>query len=170
MNKRIARNIVTLLATAFMLVTIAVMVIVDNRPNVYAKPAGMPANAPMWAVTPANSHGPIKGDVGALVPIVTAAVTADGRACRDTREWSNMDIQTVIEWASTPDTLTLKIEHSNDNANYVDGPQLAATVVANADYLNRYDTFGAFTCVSWDIANPSATNYANVKVLALPHK
>lgn len=165
MSKNFRRNLATVGAAGVLLLTLIAMLLVDNRPFAYAAPS----NAPLWAITPVGGVAPV-GDVGELVPIVTAAVTADGRVCKDTRQWASMDIQTVVEWVSTPDTLTMKLQHSNDNANYTDGPQLVATVVANTSALNRYDTFGAFTCVSFDIANPSASNYANVKVLALPKK
>lgn len=136
----------------------------DNRPFAYAAPS----KAPLWAVTPVGVENPVTGKTGPLVPLVTAALTADGRRCLDTREYNQLDVQTVIEWVGTPDTVTLKFEHTNDQANYVDGPIIAATVVANNDYLSRYDTYGAYTCINWDVANPSATTYPNVKVLALP--
>lgn len=136
----------------------------DNRPFAYAAPS----KVPLWAVTPVGVENPVTGKTGPLIPLVTAALTADGRRCLDTREYNQLDVQTVVEWNSTPDTLTLKIEHSNDQANYVDGPVIAATIVANNDYLNRYDTYGAYTCINWDVANASATTYPVVKVLALP--
>ena len=97
-------------------------------------------------------------------------MTADGQFCRDTRDYRNMDVQTVVDMVSTPNVTTIKLEHSNDNTNYVDGPQLAATVSADGDYMNRYDTFGAFTCVNIDVATASTTNTVGVKVLALPHR
>jgi hypothetical protein len=160
------KTLFTTFAALCLIAVVALMTMIDTRPSVYAAPS----NAPLWAITPVGVENPITGGVGNIVPMVTAAVTADGRVCKDMREWTQYDIQTVVEWASTPDTITLKLEHSNDNTNYVDGPVLVSTVVANTDALNRYDNYGAFTCVSYDIANPSATNYANVKVLALPKK
>lgn len=136
----------------------------DSRPFAYAAPQ----KVPLWAVTPVGVENLVTGKTGPLIPLVTAALTADGRRCLDTREYNQLDVQTVVEWNSTPDTLTLKIEHSNDQANYVDGPVIAATLVANNDYLNRYDTYGAYTCINWDVANASATTYPVVKILALP--
>lgn len=158
------KNLITIFATLCLIAVVAVMAMLDTRPSVYAAPS----NAPLWAITPVGVENPVTGGVGNIVPMVTAAVTADGRVCKDMREWTQYDVQTVVEWASTPDTITLKLQHSNDNTNFTDGPNLVATVVANTSALNRYDNYGAFTCVYFDIANPSASNYANVKVLALP--
>lgn len=158
----------TAVAVAAFLLVGLLSLMTDNRPFAYARGAGAPANVPLWAVTPVGVENLVTGKTGPLIPLVTAALTADGRRCLDTREYNQLDIQTVVQWNSTPDTLTLKIEHSNDNANYVDGPVIAATIVADNDYLNRYDTYGAYTCINWDVANASATTYPVVKVLALP--
>lgn len=114
-------------------------------------------------ITPVGGAQPLTGKVSNLIPFATVAATADGQICRDTREWRLGDLQTVID-ITEENTVTLKLEHSNDNANYTDGPQLAATVTADASYLNRYDTFGAFTCITWDVAT---TNTVGIKVLAL---
>lgn len=149
-----------LLVAAFLLMGL-LSVMVDDRPFAYAAP--VPAG-----ITPVGAANPVKGVVGAPVPLVTAAITADARICKDFRNARSLDIQTVVEWAATPDTVTIMLEHSNDNSNFVDGPQLAATVVANADYLGRYDQFGVYTCANINVANPSATNYPNVKILVLP--
>lgn len=158
----------TAVAVAAFLLVGLLSVMTDNRPFAYAREAGAPVNAPLWAVTPVAVENPITGQIGNVVPLVTAAITADARVCRDFRGASVLDIQTVVEWASTPDTVTIKLEHSNDNTNYVDGPIVASTVVANGDYLNRYDHYGVYTCANIDVANPSATTYPNVKMLVLP--
>lgn len=153
----------TAVAVAAFLLVGLLSVMTDNRPFAYAAP-------PAAGITPVGGANPVKGVVGNPVPLVTAAITADARICRDFRNARSLDIQTVVEWAATPDTVTIKLEHSNDNLNYVDGPDIAATVVANADYLGRYDQFGVYTCANINVANPSATNYPNVKMIVLPRE
>lgn len=121
-------------------------------------------------ITPVSGQGAVTGGTGQLVPLVTAAVTADARICKDFRNAKNLDIQTVVEWAATPDTVTIILEHSNDGTNFTDGQPVVATVVANTDVLNRYDQYGVYTCANINVANPSSTNYPNVKMLVLPHE
>lgn len=135
----------------------------DSRPFAYAAP--MPAG-----ITPVGGANPVRGVNGVVIPLVTAAVTADARVCKDMRNARNVDIQTIVSWAATPDIVTIKLQHSNDNVNFTDGPQLVATVIANSSALNRYDQFGAYLCANIDVANPSASNYPNVTILALPHE
>lgn len=132
-----------------------------NQPTFDAQAAG---------ITPVSGQGAVTGGTGQLVPLVTAAVTADARICKDFRNAKNLDIQTVVEWAATPDTVTIILEHSNDGTNFTDGQPVVATVVANTDVLNRYDQYGVYTCANINVANPSATNYPNVKMLVLPHE
>lgn len=119
-------------------------------------------------ITPVGGKEPSGARVGPLIPIVTAVVTADGRICRDTREFTSGDVQLVMEPNSTPNAMTVMLEHSNDNANYTDGPQIVATQSATTDVMNRYDLFGAYTCVNWDIATASTSNTVDLSVYILP--
>lgn len=126
--------------------------------------------APQAAITPAGILAPVTGQVGNLIPVVTAVVTADYQVCRDFREYSTLDLQTVVVQNATPNAVTIKTQHSNDGLNFTDGPQIAATVTSNSSYMNRYDQYGVFTCINIDVASPSVSNTVGVKVLALPRK
>lgn len=153
-------------ALAGMIVTFALLLAtfafsMADAPFRYVQAAG---------ITPVSGNGAVTGNTGQLVPLVTAAITADARICKDFRNARNLDIQTVVEWAATPDTVTIILEHSNDGVNFTDGQPVIATVVANNDTLSRYDQYGVFTCANINVANPSSTNYPNVKMLVLPHE
>ena len=151
-----------LFVAAFLLMGL-LSVMSDNRPFAYAAPSAA-------GITPVAGMNPVKGGASQVVPLVTAAITADARVCKDFRNARNMDIQTIVSWAATPDTVTIKLQHSNDGVNFTDGQPVIATVVANSSTLNRYDQYGVYTCASIDVANPSATNYPNITMLALPHE
>lgn len=151
------------IATFALLLATFMFSMVETRNDAFAAP-----NAA--GITPVSGQGAVTGGTGQLVPLVTAAVTADARVCKDFRNAKNLDIQTVVEWAATPDTVTIILEHSNDGTNFTDGQPVVATVVANTDVLNRYDQYGVYTCANINVGNPSATNYPNVKMLVLPHE
>lgn len=155
------RFVFALTITAMLLFAVMVAM-TDSRPFAYA--------APNAAVTPVAVKDPRSGKIGAVIPLVTAVVTADYQKCVDTRDYYVADVQTVIDQVSTPNAVTIKIEHSVDNVNFVDGPQILATVTADNDYLNRYDLYGAYTCANIDIATASTTNTVGVKILMLPRQ
>lgn len=159
MKTKIFAGIVVLALCAVSLLSI----LSDGRNFAYAAP-----NAA--GITPVAGLNPITGKNGQVVPLVTAAITADARVCKDFRNARNIDIQTIVSWAATPDTVSIKLQHSNDNVNFTDGQPVIATVIANSSTLNRYDQYGVYTCASIDVANPSGTNYPNITMLALPHE
>lgn len=155
------QNIFTAFAAICLIALVALMTMVDTRPSVYAAPVAA-------GITPV-AGGEVSGSqVGPLIPIVTAIVTADGRVCRDTRDFTIADVQLVMEPNSTPVSMTVMVEHSNNNTAYTDGPQIVATQSAATDVMNRYDLYGAYTCISWDIASPSTTNTVDLSVVMLP--
>lgn len=161
MSKQTLRNLSTVAAAVVLLITIAAMAVVSNRPFAYAAPV-------QAGITPVGGGEVSGGKVGPLVPIVTAIVTADGRACRDTREFTAADVQLVLAPNNTPQAMTVRLEHSNNNTDYTDGPDIVATQSAAIDTMNRYDLYGAYTCVYWDIASPSASDTYDLQVLMLP--
>ena len=127
-------------AAALMFVIVAMLASVRNGAQA----------APAAAITPVGVVNPVKGLVSNVITI-PHTVTADGRDCRDTRDWLSGDIAFAID-IGTVNTTTLMLEHSNDNANYVDGPILANAVTTDTTGLNRYDLYGVYTCLTWDVA------------------
>jgi hypothetical protein len=155
------KTLFTTFAALCLIAVVALMTMIDTRPSVYAAPVAA-------GITPVAGNEPSGSKIGPLIPIVTAVVTADGRICRDTREFTTGDVQLVMAPNSTPVNMTVMLEHSNDNTNYTDGPQIVATQSAATDSLNRYDLYGAYTCVNWDIATDSTTNTVDLSVYMLP--
>jgi len=130
------------LAVAALVALVIAVVTSGPAPFAYAAPAA--------AITPVGQVNPVKGEVSNVITI-PKVVTADGRDCRDTRDWLSGDISFAID-QGTVNTTTLMLEHSNNNANYTDGPVLANAVTADTTGLNRYDLYGAYTCLTWDVA------------------
>lgn len=75
-----------------------------------------------------------------------------------------VDLQLVIDQPTSVNTMTLKLQFSNDLVNWIDGSTLATDNAADANTMQQYPVFGAYARVNIDAAN---TNEATVKVLAV---
>ena len=128
-------------------------------------PVAHTSAAPAPAVTPVAVEDPITGAVGGAMRFFnTVAVTEDTRICQDLGAYRVADIQYVIDQGTT-NTVTLKLQHSNNNSNFTDGQNLVAANVADANALNRYDLYGKYNCVYADVGN---SNSLTLTVIVLP--
>ena len=60
-----------------------------------------------------------------------------------------MDVQFVVDHAGTPpNTTTLKIQWSNDNTNWSDGPNIVASSAADADGMVQVANLGRYTRIN----------------------
>lgn len=55
-----------------------------------------------------------------------------------------LDVQLVLVGASDTNTVTVKLQHSNDGSNWVDGATIGA-VVTTTNSLNQFANFGYYT-------------------------
>ncbi len=60
-------------------------------------------------------------------------------------KYDAVDIQYNIDQGTTPNTITLKIQHSNDAVNWTDGATMVSNNVTDASVLNQYLNFGIYT-------------------------
>lgn len=128
-------------------------------------PVAHTSAAPAAAVTPVAVKDQIVGTVGGAMRFFnTVAVTEDTRICQDLSAYRIADIQYVID-QNTTNTVTLKLQHSNNNSNFTDGQNLVAANAADANALNRYDLYGKYNCVYADVAN---SNSLTLTVIVLP--
>ena len=85
------------------------------------------------------------------------ALTADTRSsCFEVPEYSIVDLQWLIHQTivnSTANTITLKLQYSNDDANYVDGASFVSSNAADAGDMQQYNLFGRYTCIYADVSN-----------------
>jgi len=85
------------------------------------------------------------------------ALTDDARSsCFEVPEYSVIDLQWLIDQTivnTTANTITLKLQYSNDNVNFVDGASFVSANVADASDMQQYNLFGRHTCIYADVSN-----------------
>lgn len=161
------------IALALVLVALLVMVFA----SIQAEQVGA---APQAAVTPVAATLPNGGGESVLIKFYAGeSLIADDQECRDLREYRVVDLEYVVDQtavatgigADGPNTTTVTLEHSNGAGATLAVNTTGQTVVssnsADGDALNRFDLYGAFTCVDIDVAN---TNPVTWTVYAVARK
>ena len=100
--------------------------------------------APAPAPTPVSAT-----DSGGNNAVVTfwsgEALTATGASSvQNVMDFERVDLQTTIDQGTTPNTITLKLQFSNDNTNWVDGATVVTANVADAGAMQQYAVFGRY--------------------------
>jgi hypothetical protein len=81
------------------------------------------------------------------------ALAADTRSdCIESAGYDLMDIQYTVD-QSTTNTITLKIQMSNDLVTYIDGLSAVSANAADASDMKQFQLFGRWTCINADVAN-----------------
>ena len=75
-----------------------------------------------------------------------------------------LDIQWVID-QGTVNTTTLKVQYSNDDSNWSDGPNLVANNAADADGMVQVANLGRYTRIYADVTNSNTITFT-VKAIA----
>ena len=118
---------------------------------------GTPALAA--APTPVSITQPV-GLEPQLYTLFSGVVTTSTQGtCRELGKWAVADIQTVIDVSSTQ-TVTLKIQYSNDGVNLVDGANIVAAS-ADTNTLTQLPLFARYACA---YATLGSTNTVTVTV------
>jgi len=95
-----------------------------------------------------------------LYTLFSGVVTTSTQGtCRELGKWAVADIQTVIDVSSTQ-TVTLKIQYSNDGVNLVDGANIVAAS-ADTNTLTQLPLFARYACA---YATLGSTNTVTVTV------
>lgn len=113
--------------------------------------------APQAAVTPVAAFLPNGGGESVIVKFYDEEVlTADDQNCLDLREYRTMDLEFVVDQTTT-NTTTVILEHTIGAGADLTVNTVGQTVVsanaADADDLNRFDLYGAYTCVDINVTN-----------------
>lgn len=139
--------------TIFAAVAVAVMLFAALALSMTG-PANVTA-APAAAPTPVSvNHAGTFADVTNFY--VTSVVTADGNgSVQNVQNHQIMDLQWVIDQTllTTMNTTTLKLQFSNDGANWIDGPSFVSANVADANDMQQYAVFGRYARVNADVSN-----------------
>jgi hypothetical protein len=119
--------------------------------------------APAAAVTPVAATLPNGGGETAVIKFYAAErLTADDQECRDLREYRVIDLEFVVDQTDT-NTTTVTLEHSNGAgatlAVNTTGQTVVSANAADADDLNRFDLYGAFTCVDINVTNSNPVTW-----------
>jgi len=111
------------------------------------------------APTPVSITQPV-GLEPQLYTLFSGVVTTSTQGtCRELGKWAVADIQTVIDVSSTQ-TVTLKIQYSNDGVNLVDGANIVAAS-ADTNTLTQLPLFARYACAH---ATLGSTNTVTVTV------
>ena len=127
------------MAGAFALVLVAALIFSMSS---VSPDTAMAAPAP--APTPVSAT-----DSGGNNAVVTfwsgEALTATGASSvQNVMDFERVDLQTTIDQGTTPNTVTLKLQFSNDNTNWVDGATVVTANVAYAGAMQQYAVFGRY--------------------------
>ena len=100
--------------------------------------------APAPAPTPVSAT-----DSGGNNAVVTfwsgEALTATGASSvQNVMDFERIDLQTTIDQGTTPNTITLKLQFSNDGTNWIDGATVVTANVADAGAMQQYALFGRY--------------------------
>lgn len=119
---------------------------------------------PMAAPTPAISGYSAKSPTE-LTWWSDTAVTADGGSTAlVVSQWQATDIQYNINQGDV-NTVTLKLQFSNDNVNWTDGAALVSANVADASVLAQQAVFGKYARVHADVANTNPLTLTVIGIL-----
>jgi hypothetical protein len=75
-----------------------------------------------------------------------------------------IDLQYVIDQPTSVNTMTLKLQFSNDLVNWIDGATIVTDNAADANVMQQYAVFGNYARINIAGAN---TNEATVKVIGV---
>lgn len=93
------------------------------------------------------------------------AITADGRStCFEAAGYTIADIQYNIDQGTT-NTVTLKLQFTNDKVTYNDGVNVVATNAADASDLQPFGMYGRYACLYADVTNSNAVTVTAIGVL-----
>lgn len=87
--------------------------------------------------------------------VTTDAGSATAQPLRD---YGILDLQYLVQGSDGTNAWTLKLQHSNDGVNWVDGLTIASSIasVTNTTDMTRTHNFGGFTRVFFDTTNSTA--------------
>lgn len=130
----------------------------------FALPMGDAAQAaPAAAPTPNSVTA--RADDGILNFWGTATTaTADGNSgVVDVVGFEVVDLQYVIDQGTT-NTVTLKLQFSNDNSNWVDGATIVTDSAADANAMQQFAVFGRYARINADVTNSNTITITSIGV------
>lgn len=147
------------LGAMFVAFALLLAVMIGTMPSVPATAA--PPAAPTPITMNAREADP---RIANFWGIDEVSVAASGRSsCFDLSGYNNIDLFYKIDQTTT-NTVTLKLQYSNDLVTYVDGINVVADNAADANALAPFPVFGRYTCVYATVTN---TNTLGITVIGV---
>ena len=143
-----------------LLLVLALLMALQPVPSSVAAPAGAPTPV---GINFGNSSAPSavlnfwSGGVKAL--------TASERAsCFELAQYDVLDLQYAVDVGDTQ-TVTLKLQHTNDRSTYADGLAVGGTITTDAAVtMQQYAIFGRDTCIYATLATTAPVTVTLVGV------
>jgi hypothetical protein len=134
----------------------ALLVSINTTPAIQAAPAAAP--------TPVASGFSAKSPTE-LTWLAGVATTADGGSTAlNVAGWQVTDIQYNIDQADV-NTVTLKLQFSNDNVNWTDGATLVTDNAADASVLSQAAVFGKYARIHANVTNSNPVTLTVIGIL-----
>ena len=133
---------------AVTLLTALLVSLQSAAPAAAAPPAALPAAPTPVAVT----MGGKTADV-ALFWERRVMTQAAPSAAQNIADHDKIDLQWVVDQGTTPNTVTLRLQFSNDCVNWIDGPAAVTNSGVDANDMQQYALFGRCARVSPTLAN-----------------
>ncbi len=144
------------------LVALIVLSLVFMGALMTALPAGDVAAAPPAAPTPVSYD---TGDAPARYPVTfwsSAVITQDARVCYELADMDVLDLHVIGDAGAN--TVTVKLQHSNDNVNFVDGATSNSAFTETVNTLQQYALFGRWSCLYADVSSTDAVTITAIGV------
>lgn len=126
--------------------------------------------APAIQAAPAAAPTPVASGFSGKAPseqtwLSGVATTADGgSAAVNVAGWQVVDIQYVID-QGVVNTVTLKLQFSNDGVNWTDGATLVTDNAADASVLSQAAVFGKYARVHANVTNTEPVTITAIGIL-----
>lgn len=151
---------------AFLIATIAIVGVAVLLGAMNNAQAAQPE--PLSLVTPVAATARNVDQNGELAFVTTKVFTADGNSTGlNVQNIDVVDLQTVADQtliAAAANTVTLKLQFSNDGVNWVDGATVLTANAADATDMTQQAVYGKLARINVDVSN---TNPVTLSVIAI---
>lgn len=140
----------------FVIAAVAIAFFVLMLSLMFLPQADQASAAPQAIPTPAAGVN-LPGVASNIVTFwATSVITADGNSSmQNIANHAVSDLQVVLDHG-TANTVTLKMQFSNNGVNWVDGATVGSALGVDTNTLQQYAVFGRFARVNADVTNANA--------------
>lgn len=94
------------------------------------------------------------------------AITQDTTSSAfDLSQAEGLDIHHVVDQATATNTITITLQFSNDQSNWVDGVNVLANSAVDVNDLLQFNNFGRYTRLNVDVLNTNTVTLTHVSAV-----